>query len=142
MGMTRGGQLVADIAAVVKLTAQQDLAHLETGGELDFDDVLVTANDWVYDKLERVGDPTALSNQTRYERAVAWYALSVAAETGYLPGGTETPGETAARYLARAKESFDEVWPRFASADDPGGGGEGIPAVRNVSTDPLFGSLT
>ena len=136
MGMTRGGKLVPDVATITKLTGVPLLGNLEIQGDLTLDDVLVTANDWVHDKLEGKGDPTKLTNEDRYERAVAWYFLSVLARTDSV----DEP-ETEMSFLEIAKEEFNEIRSQFSDSDDARKGNEGIPRVGNMSTSPLFGSL-
>jgi hypothetical protein len=128
--MTRGTALVANIAAVVQLTGVNDLALLESGGELTVTDLLTTASDAIYDQIEADGiDPTTLSNQTIYERAVAWHFLAILVQMGYVavPAGLDIP--------ANAYEWSDPYYARVrpkVSGDDAGRiASEGIPAVGN-----------
>lgn len=140
MGITRGTPLVANVAAAIKLTTQQDLGNLEDDGELSLVHALTTASDWVYDRLLKRGDPTTLTNATAFERAVAWYFMSLLAESGSI-GEPGEKIELAQHYLARAEKELEDVWPRFASTDDPRSANEVLPAVKNLSTSPLFGTL-
>ena len=78
MAMTRGTALVATIAAVVDLTGVQDLSNLEADSELTVANLLVSASDAIYDQIEAsVIDPTTLTNEEVYERAVASHAIAL-----------------------------------------------------------------
>lgn len=135
MAMTRGTALIAE-ARVVNLTGRQDLSRLETGGEFDRDELLVTATDWVYDGLEGQGiDPTLLTNETRYERAVATYFLFLLAEGSYI-------GEDAAALLERAQNEFDRVRPVVSSGDEGAMTSTAVPTIINFDADPVYGPST
>lgn len=134
MGMTRGTPLVADIAAVVVLTGQQGLAAIPVASELTMTDLLTSASDFIYDKLDHAGiDPTVLSNQTVYERAVAWHFLSLLAENGDLTVGGETATESAGRYQRRSDDMFASVQPKSTATDMPNVGDTFLPRIGNVT---------
>lgn len=135
MPMTRGTALIAE-ARVVELTGRQDLARLETGGEFDRDSLLITASDWVYDGLEGVGiDPTLLTNQTRYERAVAAYFLFLLAEGGYI-------GEDSAPLFERAQTEFGRVRPELSAGDEGHMTNAPVPTIINFDADAIYGPST
>lgn len=132
--MARGTPLVATIAAVVKLTGQQSLDQIvNLSSELTMTDLLTTASDVIYDKIEQAGiDPTLLTNQQVYERAVAWHFLSILAESGALNTGGEGPTETADRYELKSARYFAEVLPKSSADDVSRMGSESIPRIGNI----------
>lgn len=141
MGMTRGTALVLTKARLVQLTGVQHLANLEASGELTLTDLLVTASDAIYDQLEGDGsDPTLLTNQTAYERAVAWHFLALVVISGQLRvPGLEPPknekGQTDP--YAWSDPHYRRVKPQFSSGDAPRHASEGIPAVGHIDERPL-----
>jgi len=140
MGMTRGTALVATVARVVQLTGVLDLANLESDSELTLTDLLTTASDAIFDRLEADGiDPTALSNQTRFERAVAWEFLSILYSGGLLRAGADEPvGEAFARSRLNVDRYYDQVRPA-TSGDDPARPTGGIPLTLNFEPGHAFG---
>lgn len=142
--MTRGTPLVSDIAAVVVLTGQQDLANLETGSELTVADLLTSASDAIYDQLEGDGvDPTLLTNQEVYERAVAWFFLATLVMQAYipLPEGLEPPKneQGQADAYAWSDSYYNRVRPKLSSGDSPRTAGEVVPQIANTTRKPRFG---
>lgn len=136
--MTRGVALVATVADVVRLTQQTSLANLETDGELDLAAALITASDTIYDKLEVDGiDPTALTNEVVFERAVAWRLLAGLANLGHFSAGEgERSQEFYDRFLAHSEKCYVEVLAKVQDrAKRPT---EGIPVVKNTRTDAFF----
>lgn len=138
MGMTRGTALVLTKARLVQLTGIQDLANLETDGELTLTDLLVTASDAIYDQLDGDGiDPTLLTNQTVYERAVAWHFLALLVIGGYvqLPGGLEPPRneQGQADPYAWSDPHYKRVQPQVSTGDAPTRAGTAVPKVRNIN---------
>ena len=144
MGMTRGTPLVATVAAVVKLTGQQDLDDVvNADSELTITDLLTTASDVIYDKIDQTGfDPTLLSNEVVYERAVAWHFLSILAESGVLSTGGESAQETADRYEAKSSRYFSEVLPKSTATDVGRMGSENLPRIANIHKKPKMGPST
>lgn len=138
MAMTRGTALVLTRARVVQLTGVQDLANLEADGELTLTDLLVTASDAIYDQLDGDGvDPTKLTNETRYERAVAWHFLALLVIGGYLslPAGMEAPRneQGQADPYAWSDPHYKRVQPQLSEGDGPPRAGSHVPRVRNVN---------
>lgn len=138
MGMTRGTALVLTRARVVQLTGVQDLANLEADAELALTDLLVSASDAIYDQLDGDGiDPTKLSNEEVYERAVAWHFLALLAIGGYMPvpANLEPPrnAEGQADPFAWSDPHYKRVQPRLSEGDTPARAGLPIPRVRNVN---------
>lgn len=140
MGMTRGTALVATVARVVELTGRTTLANLEIEGDLDLEDVLVTASDAIYDRLTADGiDPTKLSNQEVFERPVAWHFLAILATHGHLTNGSESPQESFDRLMALSDRYYEQfARPLLADLNSPARPAEAIPSVKNLFTDPLF----
>jgi hypothetical protein len=136
MGMTRGVALVLTRARVVQLTGQQSLANLEASAELSLPDLLVSSSDAIYDRLEVDGiSPTALSNETRFERAVAYLFLAQLAALGVLQGAAgETSQQTHDKLLAMSDRFYEQVRPRLGSGDEPPRPGEGVLALGNFDT--------
>jgi len=132
VGMTRGTPLVANVAAVVQLTGQQNLANLEADSELTLTDLLTTASDAIYDQLEQHGiDPTALTNEEVYEEAVTWNFLARLAILGYLPvpeskAPPDSPYDWSDPYFKRSRPK--------TSSDDPRTATEGLPVVGNFES--------
>jgi len=136
MGMARGTPLVATTAAVVVLTGQQGIDNIPFAAELTITDLLTTASDVIYDKLEQAGiDPTLLTNQQVYERAVAWHFLSILAEAGLLSVDGESAQEAADRYELKSNRYFREVLPKSSEDDVSRMGSESIPRVANLYRD-------
>jgi len=138
MAMTRGTALVATVARVVQLTGRQDLANLETDGELTLTDVLVTASDAIFDQLEANGvDPTALTNQLIYESAVAHHFHALLVLQNYIdpPAGRDAPEHAyqwSDPYLERRK-------PQYApTGDEARNAAEGVIAVANFYKGLVF----
>lgn len=137
--MTRGSALVASIAAVVKLTGVQGLSSLEDAGELTVADLLKSASDIVYDRLEGDGiDPTALTNQTAYEQTVAWEFCSILGESGYLPQA-EGDEDGLSRYRARAERHYKLVRPKTSDADMGRRANEAVPGLANFERGWAYG---
>lgn len=131
--MTRGTALVANVGHVARLTGQAGLAALETDGELTVPQLLVTASDAIYDRLEVDGvDPSALTNAERYERAVAFTFLALVAPR--LRAGNETPQEATDRYTALADRFYEAVKPRASTSTAEKTLGA-VPAVWNPGQD-------
>jgi hypothetical protein len=133
--MTRGTALVANVGRVVQLTGRTSLPNLETDGELSLPDLLVTASDAIYDRLETDGhDPTALSNAQVYERAVAFKFLAILATQGYGLRGDETREQAVTLLEGAADRAYLEVKPR-ASTSTAEKTASGVPAVWNLGQD-------
>lgn len=133
--MTRGTALVPTVAGVVALTGQQGLANIPEATELTLTDLLITASDYMYDRLKSQGiDPTALTNAEIYERCVAWHFLSILAESGLFFGDDDT--EQGARYLARAEAYCDAVTPETSDGEVA----SDTPVVGNINKYPLLRS--
>ena len=129
--MTRGTALVPTVAGVVALTAHQGLANIPEAAEVTLTDVLVSASDAVYDKIQGQGvDPTTLTNAEVYERCVAWHFLSILAETGVF-GDDENDG---ARYMARAEAYCESVVPLTSESTVAAN----LPQMGNMHKTPLF----
>lgn len=144
MGMTRGTALVATKARVVQLTGVQELAGLEASGELTLTDLLESASDAIYDQIEGDGiDPTALTNEEVYERAVAWHFLAVLVIVGYmqLPAGMEPPrnDQGQADPYAWSNPHYQRVRPKLSTADAPHVASQSVPRVGNITRRPLYG---
>lgn len=139
MAFLRGHALVASVARVVQLTGAQDLKNLEATGELDLDDLLVTASDAVFDRLVADGlDPRALVNPEIYERAVAYQFLGILAAQSYLDA-QEDAQSVADRQFALSDRYYKQVRPHLTGSDSPGTAVEGVPEVQNVTIASLFG---
>lgn len=141
MPMIRGTALVSTVAQVTQLTGMQRLATLEIGGTITLSDLLVTASDTIYDRLVTDGiDPTALSNETIFERAVAWHFLEALAATGYLNVGGQDSTQTIENMREMAERSYERVRPSLTSGDEPTRPGDSIPFVVNFETDFAYAS--
>ena len=131
--MTRGTALVPTVAGVVKLTGQQGLANIPEASELTLTDLLITASDYMFDKLKSKGvDPTALTNAEIYERCVAWHFLSILAESGLFFGDDDP--DQGARYLARAEAYCEAVTPETSAGEVA----SDTPALGNLNKLPLL----
>jgi hypothetical protein len=140
--MTRGTPLVATTAEVTQLTGQSGIDNLDEDGELEVDDILLTASDAIYDRLDADGiDPTTLTNPEVYRRVVAWHFLALLAALGHFSAGE---GERSAEFFDRFMGLSDRYYeqftrPRLSSGDSPARSPEGIPRSRNMFRSPLFG---
>ena len=134
--MARGTALVSTVARVVQLTGAQHLDNLETGGDLTLTDLLVTASDTIYDRLDGDGiDPTLLTNQAVYERAVAWEFLSSLFALGFA---TNNPSEDYERAHSQVERHYTMARPK-SSADDIGRrANEAVPIVANWEPDTVY----
>lgn len=138
--MTRGTALVTTVARVVQLTGQQDLANLESSGQLTVTDLLVTASDTIYDRLEGDGvDPTLLTNETAYERAVAWELLSSLFALGYIG---EDPQSDFERAQASVERHYAMVKPKTSAADAGRRANEAVPVLGNFEQGWAYGGGT
>lgn len=137
MALVRATPLLTTIAEVVALTGKQDLANLETGSEWTAADHLAKAHAWVYDrvtsKLGR-GAPALLANQAYLERGVAARFLEVLYSTML------DDIEQRDYWGGQAREELANFVPEYSSGDEPART-EALPRVKNISTNPLFGSL-
>lgn len=137
MGLAYGTPLVAgnDIAA---LTYQQTLANLApSGGEIDLDDVALTAHQAVFSALaKRLGrDQLALiSNEEELRQAVAFEAVSQLALLGYL----DLDADRLERVQVKARNLLDNFTPVYSSGDSPRVASEGVPAVGHLSPGLVF----
>lgn len=137
MAMTRGTALVATVARVVQLTGRQDLANLEADGELTLTDLLVTASDAVYDHIDAgPNDPTLLTNEEVYERAVAWYFYATLVLNNYLapPEGREAPTDA----WEWARPHFEAVRGKTTAEDAGRHSGEGVPSIANFESGFVY----
>ena len=140
MGMTRGTALVATVADVAKLTGQAHLDNLNEDGELDLDDLLVTASDAIYDRLDADGrDPTALTNPEIYRRVVAWHFLALLAALGHFSGGEgERSQEFHDRFMALSDRYYEQFTRPRVGPDSPSRSDVGTPIVGNVTPRQIF----
>jgi len=141
MAWARATAIVATVARVVQLTGLQDLANLETDSELTLTDLILTANQAVYDQLEANGvDPTTLTNEEVFHRSVAWHFCALLAQLGYIgiPESLEPPSDP----YAWSDPHFSRVRPKVSGSDSPRVPSEGIPAVGNFSPGWYFGGGT
>jgi hypothetical protein len=141
--MTRGVALVANIAAVVALTGEQDLANLEADSELTVATLLVSASDAIFDQLQADDvDPTLLSNQVVYERAVAWHFLAILVIRKYLPlpEGLEPPKNEIghADPYTWSDPFYSRVRPLLTTGDEPSRAGQVVPRVGNLRPNPII----
>lgn len=130
MGMSRGTALVADAGQLVRLTGQTGLPNLSADPEFDLDGLLVSASDAIFDRLEVDGiDPTTLTNETRYERAVAYQALAMLAALGHFSGGEgERSAEFHDRFTKMSDRFYEQAKPR-TSGDTGAKTTDGVPTV-------------
>lgn len=140
MAMIRGTPLVATIARVVQLTGQQNLTNLQTGSDPTVvTDLLVTASDTIFDRLEGDGiDPTQLTNETAFERAVAWEMLSSLYANAYLVTENETATEAFDRGQAQVDRHYGMVRPKTTDANDPRRANESRPRLANFDRGWVF----
>lgn len=139
MAWSRSTPIVATVARIAQLTGKQKLANLESGGELLLEDLILSANQDVFDWLDGSGqDPTKFTNEYVYERTVAFWFLALLAThpTNYL-GGSD-PEETSQRYRELAESHFGKVSPRYATGAQPRRAGEGLPAIHHLDEDPVY----
>jgi len=142
MGITRADPLLTTKAEVVALTAVQDLASLETDSEFTVAPTLLSAHEWVHDRLRKrfpTGSLANIDNSDELKRAVAYRFLEIVAAAGFLgAGGAEEGGR--GYWGKAAREEVDEFQPIYSDlADTPRNSPEGVPFVKNVSKRPLFG---
>lgn len=142
--MNRGTALVATLADAVKLAPALDLEELEADGELDLDDLLLSASDAIYDQLVNDGHrPEELTNEASYESAVAWHFLARLVLAGHhpLPAGLDPPRDEQNRPspYGWSDAYYTRVKPRYATGRTQGRVQEGVPVITNISTRPLFG---
>ena len=142
--MTRGTALVLTVARVTQLTGVQKLANLEVGSGITLTDLLVTASDAIYDQLERDGEsPDEITNQTVFEKAVAWHFLALLVIGNYLPlpEGLEPPKAPEGQadpyawsdvYLRRVRATYP------AGTDAGPAAGEQFGSVKNYTSLPLY----
>ena len=137
MAIVRGTALAGLVEGdLVKLTGRQDLANLEADAELDLADMLVTASDWVYDRLTKAGvDPSLVTNEEVYKRAVATYVVAQLVDGDYL--GDDQDAEVL---FVRADKQFEEVRAELSEGPEPRTAGEGVPSLGNVDRRPLVGN--
>ena len=133
MSFRRNWPLVPSVERVVQLTGRTDLRNLEASGELALADLLLSASNTIYDRIQHVHKiaPERLKNPEVYENAVAWQFLAVLAEAGSL-------GDELAEPLHASVDRYFKVDPILVP-DEPVAT-EGLPEVANA-TDPPFGSV-
>lgn len=137
MTFTRGTALVANIAAMRQLTGLVDLANLESDAELSVANVLTTASDAIYDQLEADGhDPTLISNETVFERAVAWHAAALLVLAGTLepPEGREFPNDP----YAWSDPFYERVRAKLSTGDRAAKPHEAKPSLLNFERKGQF----
>jgi hypothetical protein len=142
MGMTRGTALVASLEDVAKLTGQAHLDNLNETGELALDDLLLTASDAIYDRLDADGiDPTKLTNPEVFRRVVAWHFLALLAALGHFSAGEgERSQEFYDRFMGLSDRYYaDYTKPRLTGGDSPSRAGVGTPTVGNILPRSAFG---
>lgn len=139
--MARGTALVANAAAVTVLTGIQGLANLEAGGGITLADLLTSASDAIFDRLEADGaDPTLLENATRFERAVAWEFVAILYSSGSLPAPAgDTPSEAYDRARGMVDRYYMQVRPRLSSGDEAARATDGLPVTLNFEPGYAFG---
>lgn len=104
----RGVPLVETLQRVMQLTAATELHVLEIPGELDLEDVLVSASDAVLDRVWAEGDALEGIDPLLYERAVAFQFLALLAAQNYLTSG-ESSEIALERYLRLSDRYYDAV---------------------------------
>lgn len=133
MPYRRNWPLVPSVERVVQLTGRTDLRNLEASGELNLADLLLSASNTIYDRIQYVHKlaPERIRNPEVYENAVAWQFLAVLAEARSL-------GPEVAEPLQASVDRYFKVEP-ILEPDEPMST-EGLPQVANP-TDPPFGSI-
>lgn len=144
MALTRDTPLLTTKAEVVAQTAVQDLASLESDAEFSTAATLLTAHEWVFDRLRKrlpTGALASVSNSEELKRAVAFRFLEIVGAAGYLGAEAAAAAATDGGYWGKqAREEVDLFQPIYADGGDtPRDTTEGVPVVRNVSRRPLFG---
>lgn len=140
MSWTRGTPLVASVEEVTKLTGQTKLENLEADNDLNVDDLLLTASDAVYDRLDADGaDPNELSNPEVYKRAVAWHLMAILAALGHVSVGDEDAQAVSDRFQALSDRCYEQVRPRRSDGDSKARANETGGRVKNLFRRPLFG---
>lgn len=140
MGITRGTALVASVEEATRLTGQTKLEHLEADGDLEVDDLLLTASDAVYDRLDADGHrPDTLSNPEVFKRAVAWHFMALLAALGHVSVEDEDAQSVHDRFMGLSDRYYEQVRPRNTSGDESGRTTHGVPRVGNVHRRPLYG---
>lgn len=131
MAWVRGTPIVADVAALRRFLGRQDLADLESNGELDLArDLLTQASDAVFAWLKSKGfDPNAITNLDDYRRIVARFAEATLMRAGQLspPEGREAPMSE----WEWVRQDLDAVQPEIAAKDVRRRHQEGLPRVWN-----------
>lgn len=136
MAMTRGASLVSSLREVSQLTGQ--VTKGLASADLSLGDILISASDAVYDRLEGDGiDPTTLESDP-FKRVVAWHFLGILAMSGALRTAAEDPESVSSRYFGLADKYYAEAPTRTSSADDPRRAGEGIPSLANFEGGWVF----
>ena len=136
MTMNRGVSLIASLREVSQLTGQVTRG-LESP-DLSLSDLLVSASDIVYDRLEGDGvDPTALESAP-FKKVVAYTFLAMLAASGLLRTAAEDPESVSARYLAMADRFYDQAPTRTTGANDARRADEGLPALSNFEGGWVF----
>ncbi len=132
--MSRGTALVTDAGHVTRLTGQAGLPNLEIGDDegdrVSVSDLLISASDAIYDRLETDGiDPATLTNENRYQRAVAYQFLAMLAALGHFSAGEgERSEEFTDRFQAMVDRFYEQAKPR-TTGDSAAKATDGIPAV-------------
>ena len=136
MAMTRGASLLSSLREVSQLTGQVTTGLASP--ELVLGDVLISASDAVFDRLQGDGiDPTGLESDP-FKKVVAWTFLALLASSGALRTSSEDPETVSARYFGLADRFYAQAPTRTTSADDPRRAGEGLPALGNFSRGWVF----
>jgi len=104
----RGIPLVKTLQRVMQLTAATELHVLEIPGELDLEDVLVSASDAVLDRVWAEDDALEGIDPLLYERAVAFQFLALLAAQNYLTSG-DSSEIALERYLRLSDRYYESV---------------------------------
>lgn len=152
MGLERDTPLVADAGEAAKLIAVDGLLALNeradgTTPDVTVEDLLLTAHQWVYDRLRRrwtAAQLAVITNPEPLAAAVAWRFAEVGAAQGLI--GADSEGARAADEGSRsffgdqAIEAVDNWRPEFPTDDAPRASADGIPRIKNL-TSPTRGSF-
>ena len=135
--MSYGTPFVVE-ADLVKLTGIQDLANLELPAELDLTDLILSAHQEIFRRVEVGGtDPTLLTNETRLDSAIAYELVRRLALGGTIDplDDRQASVELFEREVSRALENFK---PATTAADAARHLSDAVPAVGNFERGWVF----
>lgn len=140
MAWVRGTALVASAEDATKLTGQTKLTNLEADNDLEVDDLLLTASDAVYDRLDADElKPDRLTNPEVFRRVVAWHFMALLAVHGLVSVGDEDAQAVHDRFMALSDRYYVQLKPKSTAIDAAGRATHGVPRVGNVHRRPLYG---